>query len=102
MVVVEGRLARKRHGKLAVRESTTFPSSSQIEPSLMFFAFLHSKSGYMSSTHVGAFAQRVSRMILQREVAVALTCARGSRFSEYQKEVALRRLYTTIKFCFPF
>jgi hypothetical protein len=37
----------------------------------MFFAFIHSKSGDMSSARVGAFAQHVSRTIVQREVAVA-------------------------------
>jgi hypothetical protein len=37
----------------------------------MFFVFMRSKSGDMSSARVGAFAQRVSRTIVQREVAVA-------------------------------
>jgi hypothetical protein len=44
--------------------------SSQIESSLMFFVFLRSKSGDMSSARVGAFAQRIARTIVQREVAV--------------------------------
>jgi hypothetical protein len=37
----------------------------------MFLVFLRSKSGDMSSARVGAFAQRVTRTIIQREVAVA-------------------------------
>ena len=41
------------------------------ELSLIFFEFLRSKSGDISSARVGAFAQRVARAIVQREVAVA-------------------------------
>lgn len=54
-------MARNRHEKASCMR--TFPPSSQIESSLMFFAFIHSKSGDMSSARVGAFAQH--------EVAVA-------------------------------
>jgi hypothetical protein len=37
----------------------------------MLFVFLCPKSGDISSARVGAFAQRVARTIVQREVAIA-------------------------------
>jgi hypothetical protein len=73
--------------------------SSQIDSSLMFFVFLLSKSGDMSSARVGAFAQRVARTIVQREVAVA----HEGVDSQNMKVVVPPRLSTAVNFSsFPF
>ena len=89
-------MARKRHGKASCMPIDS--PSSQIESSLMFFVFLRSKSGDMSSVRVGAFAQRVARTIVQREVAVAYE---GVDFQNMKVEFP-PRLYTAVDFPFPF
>jgi hypothetical protein len=60
----------------------------------MFLVFLRSKSGDMSSSRVGAFAQRVARTIVQREVAVA-------QDSRNMKVAVPPRLSTPVNFSFP-
>ncbi|SRR6266403_659587 len=51
----------------------------------------------MSSARVGAFSQRVARMIVQREVAVA---HEGDKFQNMKVILSLR-LYTAVDFSFP-
>jgi hypothetical protein len=77
--------------RLTVCQSTPFPRSSQIESSLMFFVFLRSESGDMSSA-------RVARTIVPREVAVA---HEGVDFKNMKVVVLPRRLDTAANFLFP-
>jgi len=62
-----------------------------------FFVFLRLKSGDMSSARVGAFAQRVARAIVQREVTVA---HEGTSLQNI-KVIVSPRLYTTVNLFFP-
>ena len=58
-------------GCMRIDSLSPLQSNRVVADVLMFFVFLRSKSGDMSSARVGAFAQRVARTIVQREVAVA-------------------------------
>jgi hypothetical protein len=60
----------------------------------MSFAFLPLKDGDMSSAHVGAFAQRVTRAIVQREIAVA----HEEVDFRSMKVVVCPRLYAAVNF----
>ena len=60
----------------------------------MFFVFLRTKIGDMSSTTVGTFAHCVARTIVQREVAVAHEAVD----SQNMKVVVLPRFYTVVDF----
>jgi hypothetical protein len=91
-------MAHKRHEKTScMRINFLFPSS-QIELSLMFFIFLHLKSGDMPSACIDTFAQSIARTIVQFEVAVA---HEGVDFQS-MKVVVLPCLYTLVNFSFPF
>lgn len=67
-------MARKRHGKAGcMRASALSPPLllNRAVADVLCIPTLRSKSGDMSSARVGAFAQRVARAIVQREVAVS-------------------------------